>query len=108
MERTSRHPKINYWFWTEETLLHRGYLDTLERIVATSRFDTITLTDRGCDFWDLSHKEDFRLLVARAHALGVKIVLQLWPKGSLDHSATAFLTEEEAAAIAIDDESSIC
>ena len=73
----ARHPRINYWFWTEKTFQNKGYLATLERVAKNGRFDMLTITDRGCDFWDPTHKEDFRLLVRRAHELGLKIVMQL-------------------------------
>lgn len=97
----SRHPKINYWFWTDSTLEGQDYLKTLDKIAASSRFDMLTLTDRGCDFWDPVHKEHFRLLVNHAHELGIKIVLQLWPRGFAFPCAD-FLTADEGAAVTSD------
>ena len=106
MLQRSRHPKINYWFWFDETFENQGYLKTLDRIAAQSRFDTLTLTDRGCGFWDPIHKEHFRTLVNHAHDIGLKIVMQLWPQGAVDTNA-CFITSDEAAAIALDIETTV-
>ena len=59
MSKSTRHPCINYWFWTEETLKDKRYIKTIDRIASESSFNLITLTDRGCDFWDYSHKPIF-------------------------------------------------
>ena len=101
-----RHPHIHYWFWTDATLQNERYLQTLERIAATSRFDLLTLTDRGCDFWDPSLKPHFAALVKRAHELDIRIVLQLWPRGAVDTTATS-VTVDQAAAIALDMETTV-
>lgn len=102
----SRHPKINYWFWKDSTLTDNHDIKTLDRMAASSRFDTLTLTDRGCGFWDPIHKERMRALVAHAHELGLKIVLQLWPMGACDTDA-CFISSDEAAAIALDIEATV-
>ena len=67
MSESTRHPRINYWFWTDKTLKNKEYLKTLDRIAGESSFDVLTLTDRGCDFWDPIHKETFSELVTHAH-----------------------------------------
>lgn len=105
----SRHPKINYWFWKDCTLEDKKYLKTLDRIAEDGRFDMLALTDRGCDFWDPTLKEDFRALVDRAHTRGLKIVLQLWPRGmsGTTETTTVALGIDEAGAIALDVEATV-
>ena len=102
MKRHSRHPKINYWFWYDQTIESGSYRETLRRIAKKSKFDMITLTDRGCDFWDPTHKRVMAELVEMAHEMGIKIVFTPWPKGQ--QAESLFVDEENAAAIAIDHE----
>ena len=105
MERRSRHPKINYWFWFDKTVESGSYRETLERIAKNSNFDTLTLTDRGCDFWDPTHKKVFAELVSKAHELGLKIVLQIWPKSVL--FTTASVDVADAGAMIVDKEATV-
>ena len=102
MERRSRHPKINYWFWTDETIESGSYRETVKRIAEKSQFDMLTLTDRGCDFWDPTHKRVMAELVEMAHQRGIKVVFTPWPKGQ--QFPNLFVNEENAAAMAIDHE----
>lgn len=102
MERRSRHPKINYWFWTDQTIESGSYRETVKRIAEKTKFNMLTLTDRGCDFWDPTHKRVMAELVEMAHERGIKVVFTPWPKGQ--QFPHIFVDEENAAAIAIDHE----
>ena len=106
MSESTRHPRINYWFWTDKTLKNKEYLKTLDRIAGESSFDVLTLTDRGCDFWDPIHKETFSELVTHAHEKNIKIVIQLWTRGFVE-TGTTRVDVSEAGAIALDVETTV-
>ena len=67
-----------------------------------SDFNTVILTERdGVNFWEESMKPYFDKAISLAHERGLKIMLQLWPKGhnhrtEVDiNNAVAFATERE-------------
>lgn len=105
MKYKSRHPRIQYWFWNEDTLKNNNTHNILKTIAENSDFDTIAITSQGpgrIDFWDLSYKDIFADTVQYAHELGLKLVLQLWPKGCLGKNAN--VTEKDAAAVVMEHE----
>ena len=104
MLKKSRHPKIQYWFWDEEILQDKKYLKDIDNIAQNTNFDTLAMSARGTvDFWDPSYKTIFKEAVDYAHSYGLKVLLQLWPKGFINansnvslENAVAFVTEHEA------------
>ncbi len=98
----SRHPKLQYWFWDKDLLEADGIEAQLDTLCKNSDFDTVLLTQRrGVYFWDKSMKPYFEKAVRLAHDRGLKIILQLWPKGFF-HSTT--VKKEEAVALAVESE----
>ena len=82
----TRHPELVYWFWTNETLRDRRYLQDLREMAQKSRFSLAMMTDRtreqGSVFHDVNRMHDvFAEVVKEAHAQGLKIGLQLWAEG---------------------------
>lgn len=98
----SRHPKIQYWFWNEDLLKRDGIEAQLDTLCQNSDFDTVILTQRnGVWFWDKSMKPYFERAVRLAHERGLKIILQLWPKGA---NRPATVKKENAVALAAESE----
>lgn len=82
----SRHPHIIYWFWGDGILENEKYLRDIDIVSNDGTFNTMVLSARdGMDFWLSSLYPFFEKAVAYAHEKGIKIVLQLWPKGFLSH-----------------------
>ncbi len=82
----ARHPELLYWFWTNETLTDRRYLQDVREIAEKSRFTLALITDRtkeqGAVFHDVKKMHDvFAEVVTDAHARGLKLGLQLWAEG---------------------------
>ena len=105
IKRKSRHPRIMYWFWNEDTLKDDNHKKVLKTVADNSNFDTVGLSTQGpglINFWDFSYKQIFAETVEYAHELGIKVLLQLWPKGFLNSSSTANVNE--AAAVAVEHE----
>lgn len=98
----SRHPKIQYWFWDKPLLESQAFKEQLDLLCEKSDFNTVILTERnGVNFWEESMKPYFDKAISLAHERGLKIMLQLWPKGH-NHktevnisNAVAFATERE-------------
>jgi hypothetical protein len=95
----ANHPQILYWFWTKESLVDGQYLRDLDHIKDKSPFDLIFLSARnGVNFYDYdTMHEPFKRVVDKAHSLGLKIGLQLWPD-------TKGVTAKDAQAIVVDGE----
>lgn len=98
----SRHNKIQYWFWNDDIIKNEKYLRDLDNIHDNSDFDTVVMTSRfGFDFWDKLHKMHFARCVDHAHKLGIKVLLQLWPRGYFNpaqvdlNEAAALVSESE-------------
>jgi hypothetical protein len=99
----ARHPQLLYWFWTNETIRDRRYLQDIREITEKSRFGLAMMTDRsrgeGAAFHDVERMHAaFAEAVKEAHARGLKIGLQLWAEGypKLDREqAVACVTEGE-------------
>ena len=101
----SRHPKIQYWFWNEKTIQDKQYLKDIDLIAENSDFDLLMMTERGnLNFWEPEFKPLFKETVEYAHSKGIKVALQIWPKGAMNigdvqkEKAAAIVTEYEAAA----------
>ena len=98
----SRHPKIQYWFWDKKTVEDENYLKHIDVIAENSDFDLIMMTERGdLNFWEAELKPLFVKTVEYAHSKGIKVGLQLWPRGFRHptemgwEDATALVTEYE-------------
>lgn len=98
----SRHNKIQYWFWNNDIIKNEKYLKDLDNIHDNSDFDTVVMTSRfGFDFWNKSHKMHFARCVDHAHKLGIKVLLQLWPRGYFNPAQVDLI---EAAALVSESE----
>ncbi len=77
-------PELLYWFINPKELADRNDLHDLDQVAADGTFDFVFLTARnGVDFYDYEKmRPAFQELVARAHAKGIKVGLQLWAKGT--------------------------
>ena len=75
-----RHPQILYWFFKPDSVAGRGYIADLDRIAKESPFSLVYLTARGgTDFFDTKTLHPvLQDLVSHAHALGLKVGLQLF------------------------------
>jgi hypothetical protein len=73
-------PELVYWFISPIEMKDRTYVRDLDLIAASGTFDFMFLTQReGADFYDYPTMHPvFKDLVARAHAKGIKVGLQLW------------------------------
>lgn len=111
-----KHPKMLLWYWNQQILENKKYLTDLDRIAQESRFNTVCATARSnqqwdpsyreeCEsinFWDPSYKDIWQETVSHAHELGLKLLLQVWPKGFGYQSdvgveeAVAIVTEHKA------------
>ena len=100
MKITSRHPKIHYWFWDEKTITDKHYLKDVDTLADKSDFDLIFLTQRGSlNFWDTEKFSPvFAEMVEYAHKKGLKIGLQIWPRGFME-SAQSDTSWQEAEAV---------
>ncbi len=96
----SRHPKIHYWFWDEKTITDKHYLKDIDTLADKSDFDLIFLTQRGSlNFWDTEKFSPiFAEMVEYAHKKGLKIGLQVWPRGFMS-SAPSDTPWQEAEAV---------
>lgn len=96
----SRHPHIIYWFWGDGILENEKYLRDIDIVSNDGTFNTMVLSARdGMDFWLSSLYPFFEKAVAYAHEKGIKIVLQLWPKGFLSHIDEDISLEEMSAVV---------
>jgi hypothetical protein len=77
-------PELLYWFINPKELADQNDLHDLDQVAADGTFDFVFLTGRnGADFYDYPKMRPvFQELVARAHAKGIKVGLQLWAKGT--------------------------
>lgn len=99
----SRHPNILYWFWTNEMLKDRAYLQDIRDISEKSRFNFLMMSDRTAGLGNTFHDTGkmhgiFSDVVAQAHSLGLKVGLQLWAEGFpklTPENAVACVTEGE-------------
>lgn len=73
-------PELLYWFISPSEIKDHAYVRDLDLIAANGTFNFIFLTQReGADFYDYPTMHPiFKDLVARAHAKGIKVGLQLW------------------------------
>lgn len=73
-------PELLYWFISPTEIANHAYVRALDLIAAKGTFNLIFLTQReGADFYDYPTMHPiFKDLVARAHAKGIKVGLQLW------------------------------
>jgi hypothetical protein len=75
----ARHPNLVYWFWKADTLANKQYLRDIQDMADNGPFDMAFLTDRGADFYDFPKTHDaIADAVRHAHALNLRIGLQLW------------------------------
>lgn len=105
MKNRSRHPKIHYWFWTENTLKNNEHRRILDTVAENSDFDTVAITSQGpgfLDLWDTSYKDKLADAADYAHKLGIKLYLQLFPKGFAFENSS--VTVNDAASIAVEHE----
>ncbi|MBE6770283.1 MAG: hypothetical protein E7548_05965 [Ruminococcaceae bacterium] len=98
----SRHPKIQYWFWDKPLLKSQAFKEQLDLLCEKSDFNTVILTERdGVNFWEEDMKPYFDKAIKLAHERGLKIMLQLWPRGHYHKTevslkdAVALATERE-------------
>ncbi len=103
---SSRHPKIQYWFWDKELVETKTYLRQLDVLVENSDFNTVMITERdGLNFYDKELLAQFAEVVSYAHAKGLKIYLQLWTNGQTNpvkvnkKDAVAYVSEREGVLI---------
>ncbi|MBR6764643.1 MAG: hypothetical protein IKM13_12975 [Clostridia bacterium] len=80
-ERTSRHPKIQYWSLNEEDILSENYKEVIDRIRQNGCFDTLCISCWKMNLWDLSTKPLIGKVVRYAHDKGIRTPLQVFPKG---------------------------
>lgn len=73
-------PELLYWFISPNEIKDQAFVRDLDLIAATGTFNFVFLTQReGADFFDYRTMQPiFKDLVARAHAKGIKVGLQLW------------------------------
>ena len=105
----ARHPQLVYWFWQKNTLTNGQYLRDVGHMAKDSPFTFTFLTDRGANFYDFDGLHGiFAQTVAKAHANGLKVGLQLWPfwtRGYNEHAAGyASLTANQALAFVTEGE----
>ena len=76
----TKNPELLYWFISPSEIKDQAYVRDLNTVAANGTFNMIFLSQReGADFYDYSTMHPiFKDLVARAHAKGIKIGLQLW------------------------------
>lgn len=92
-------PELMYVFINAQQLHDRQYRKDIDLIAANGTFDFLFLTQRErADFYDYKAMYPiFKDLVAYAHARGIKVGLQLWPKTTAipDDALQGIVTEEE-------------
>jgi hypothetical protein len=73
-------PELLYWFTSPNEIKDQAYVRDLDLIAANGTFNFTFLTQReGADFFNFAVMHPiFKDLVARAHAKGIKVGLQLW------------------------------
>ena len=82
MNKNSRHPKIDYWFWNEKTIKDKQYIKDIDIVSENSTFDLLFLTQRGnINFFDPELKPYLKEAVEYAHSKNIKIGIQVWPLG---------------------------
>lgn len=101
---SSRHPKIQYWFWDKELVEKKDFSHQLDLLAEYSDFNTVIITERdGINLYEKNLLPAFSEVVSYAHAKGLKIYLQLWPNGQAHPikvdkgDAIAYISEHEGA-----------
>lgn len=103
----SRHPHILYWFWTDEILSNEKYLRDIDTIAADGTYDTMIISGRcGMEhrLWTPRLKPHLAKTVSYAHERGIRVVLQLWPKGFYMSQIDGEIREDEMSAIVTETE----
>lgn len=97
--KNTNNPQILYWFITEGSLKNKQYLKDIDYIARQTPFDMVVLTQRETiSFYDYRiMRPVFEELVKRGHELGIKVVLQLWPKNfdSPEDKSQGIVVEKE-------------
>lgn len=106
----SRHPHIMYWFWTDAILENEKYLRDIDVIADDGSFDMMVISGRdGMEqrLWDADMREHIEKAVLHAHSRGIRIVLQLWPKGFFMSRIDGDIRCDEMSAIITESETDV-
>ncbi len=98
---SSRHPKIQYWDFTEK----QNYREVINQVKENGCFDTLCLSGHTMNFWDLNNKPLIKDLVEYANSCGIRVPLQVFPKG---FNVPGNINVEEATALVTEYEHTIC
>lgn len=101
---SSRHPKIQYWSFNEADIRSSQYKEVIDRIKENGCFNMLCASSWTINLWDISNKPLIRELAEYAHARGIRVPLQVFPKGFKVRTgvgvedAAALVTEYECMA----------
>lgn len=97
----SHHPELLYWFFSPDQLEREAYLHQLDVVKQAGAFNFVFLTQRGStNFYDTAKMHPvFADLVRRAHAMGLRVGLQLWgrERDVPDDQVQGIVVESEVA-----------
>ena len=106
----SRHPHILYWFWSDAVLTDEKYLRDIDTVAADGIFDMMIISGRhGMEhrLWSDEIKPFLKKAVSYAHERGIKVVLQLWPKGFYMSRIDGEIRDDEMSAIVTETEAEV-